>query len=318
MKHFLGSTDLQLHEIKEVFSLAADFKRLRNRHTPPVLDKQTWGLLFFKNSTRTRVSFEIGVRELGGTSLYLDDRTMQVGRGESIKDTANVLSRYMHGLIIRTFEHEIIEEFAKHSSIPVINALTDLLHPCQTFTDIFTLLERWSDPQSDSWMDDLKGKKIAFFGDTACNMANSWVILSKLLGFQLVLSGPEGFETTQEAIQFMKSRTLDTEIHFTTDAKEAADQADMLYTDVWVSMGKEKESEERIELMKPYSVTEELFSLAKPDAYFMHCMPTHPGWEVSETVLENPRAILYDQAENRLHTQKAIMAILAEAKRSIR
>lgn len=315
MKHFLGSTDLKIHEIKEVFSLAADFKRLRNRHTPPVLDKQTWGLLFFKNSTRTRVSFEVGIRELGGSSLYLDDRTMQVGRGESIKDTANVLSRYLHGLIIRTFEHEIIEEFARNSSIPVINALTDLLHPCQTFTDIFTLLERWGDPQSENCLDDLKGRKIVFYGDTACNMANSWVITSKLMGFDLVLAGPKGFEPTQDLIQHLEKHNLDTNINFTTDAKEAAQDADMIYTDVWVSMGKEKESAERIEIMKPYSVTDEIFAMAKPDAYFMHCMPTHPGWEVTEGVLNNPRAILYDQAENRLHTQKAIMAILAESKR---
>lgn len=315
MKHFLGSTDFQIHEIKEVFSLAADFKRLRNRHTPPVLDKQTWGLLFFKNSTRTRVSFEVGVRELGGSSLYLDDRTMQVGRGESIKDTSSVLSRYLHGLIIRTFDHSIIEEFAEHSKVPVINALTDLLHPCQTFTDIFTLLERWSDPQSENWLDDLKGKKIVFLGDTACNMANSWVVTSKLLGFDLVLAGPQGFEPTNEFTSYLKSKNLDTEIHFTSNAEEAVTDADMLYTDVWVSMGKEKESQERIEIMKPFSVTGELFSKAKPDALFMHCMPTHPGWEVTEEVLNNPRAILYDQAENRLHTQKAIMAVLAESRK---
>jgi ornithine carbamoyltransferase len=301
--------------VAEVFALARDLKQKRGRHTPPVLDQQTWAMIFSKSSTRTRVSFEVGVHELGGNPLFLNKNDIQLGRGESIEDTARVLSRFVHGLIVRTYEHSEVERLAAAGSIPVINALTDFLHPCQIYTDAFTAAERWAGKGGDL-LGSLKGRKLAFLGDTACNMANSWILGANLFGMKISLAGPEGFAPGAEINDLLAKEGFTGGYHFTTDPFEAVKDADIVYTDVWVSMGKEEETKKRIRLMSPYAVTDKLFAAAKPDAWFMHCLPAHPGEEVMQEVLDNPRSIILDQAENRLHVQKAIMAVLAQSPRA--
>jgi ornithine carbamoyltransferase len=315
MKHFLKETDLRHPALAEVFSLARELKQKRGRHTPPVLAGQTWAMIFSKSSTRTRVSFEVGIHELGGNPLFLNRNDIQLGRGESIEDTARVLSRFVHGLIVRTYDHGDVERLAAAGTIPVINALTDFLHPCQIYTDAFTAAERWAAPGGDL-LDSLKGRKIAFLGDTACNMANSWILGANLLGMNISLAGPKGFEPGVEIQAVLAKEGWTGRYHFTSDPYEAVTGADIVYTDVWVSMGKEEETKERIRLMAPYAVTGKLFAAAKPDALFLHCLPAHPGEEVMQEVLDNPRCIIFDQAENRLHMQKAIMAVLAQRPRA--
>ena len=315
MKHFLKETDFKPHEVAEVFALARELKAKRGRHTPPVLEHQTWALIFSKSSTRTRVSFEVGVHELGGNPLFLNKNDIQLGRGESVEDTAKVLSRFVHGLIVRTYDHSEVERLAASGTIPVINALTDFLHPCQIYTDAFTMAERWA-PKGGDLFASLKGRKIAFLGDTACNMANSWILGAALFGMKISLAGPKGFEPGPEINALLKQEGFAQNYQYTTDPFEAVKDADVVYTDVWVSMGKEEETKQRIAQMSPYAVTGALFAAAKPDAYFMHCLPAHSGEEVFQEVLDNPRSIIFDQAENRLHTQKAIMAVLAQQPRA--
>jgi len=314
MKHFLKETDLTLREVAGVFAQAASFKKSRGRKTAPVLNQQTWALIFSKSSTRTRVSFEVGVHELGGNPLFLNKNDIQLGRGESIEDTARVLSRYVHGLIVRTFEHGDVERLAQSATIPVINALTDLLHPCQMYSDAFTLAERWAG-RSKNLLESLKGRKIAFIGDTACNMANSWVLGANYFDMHIALAGPKGFEPSAAFNALAVKESFAVGYEYTTDPAEAVKDADVIYTDVWVSMGKEEESAERLKLMAPYTVTSKLLAAAKPGAYFMHCLPAYPGKEVTQEVLDDPRSIVFDQAENRLHVQKAIMAFLAKQAR---
>jgi ornithine carbamoyltransferase len=314
MKHFLKETDFKPSELGEVFALAREFKAKRGRHVPPVLAGQTWAMIFSKSSTRTRVSFEVGIHELGGNPLFLNRNDIQLGRGESVEDTAKVLSRFVHGLIVRTHDHAEVERLAAAGTIPVINALTDFLHPCQIYTDAFTMIERWA--KNDDLVGSLRGRKIAFLGDTACNMANSWILGANLFGMKISLAGPADFAPGAELKAQLKKEGFPADSYqFTTDPFEAVKDADVVYTDVWVSMGKEEEKAPRIRLMSPYAVTVKLFAAAKPDALFMHCLPAHPGEEVEQTVLDNPRSIIFDQAENRLHMQKAIMAILAQAAR---
>ena len=309
MKHFLKVTDFTLEQAQEVFSLAKSFKDDRF-NTPATLNKQSWGLLFYKSSTRTRVSFEVGVNELGGFPIVLNSQQTQIGRGETVEDSSKVLSRYLHGLVIRTYEHSIIEEFAKHATMPIINGLTDFNHPCQLYTDIFTLLERYSPDAMD--INPLKGKKVAFLGDSACNMANSWILTAAMFGMEIVVSGPEGYEPKQAVVDALKADGLPVNFTYTADPKEAVKDANAIYTDVWVSMGDEAEAAQRLKEMAPYQVNAELLALAKPDAYFMHCLPAHAGEEVSQEVLDSPQSIIFDEAENRLHAQKAIMAKLVE------
>jgi len=314
MKHFLKETDFKSHELGEVFALAREFKAKRGRNATPALAGQTWAMIFSKSSTRTRVSFEVGIHELGGNPLFLNKNDIQLGRGESVEDTAKVLSRFVHGLIVRTFDHSEVERLAAAGNIPVINALTDFLHPCQIYTDAFTMTERWS--KNDDLLGALRGRKIAFLGDTACNMANSWILGANLFGMKISLSGPAEFAPGAELkAQLQREGFPADSYQFTTDPYQAVKDADVVYTDVWVSMGKEDEKAERIRQMSPYAVTAKLFAAAKPDALFMHCLPAHPGEEVEQAVLDNPRSIIFDQAENRLHTQKAIMAVLAQAAR---
>jgi ornithine carbamoyltransferase len=314
MKHFLKETDLTPREVAEVFAQAASFKKARGHKASTVLKDQTWALIFSKSSTRTRVSFEVGIHELGGNPLFLNKNDIQLGRGESIADTARVLSRYVHGMIVRTFDHADAVKLAQNSTVPVINALTDLLHPCQMYSDAFTLAERWAKP-GQNLVSALKGRKIAFVGDTACNMASSWVLGANFFGMEIVVAGPKGFKPSAAFDAFLAQQGFADGYEFTTDPHKAVRDADVVYTDVWVSMGKEEESARRLKLLKPYAVTEKLFAAAKPDAFFMHCLPAYPGKEVTHEVLDNPRSIIFDQAENRLHMQKAIMALLAKSAR---
>ena len=309
MHHFLKVTDFTLEQAQQVFSLAKSFKDDRF-NTPAALNKQSWGLLFYKSSTRTRVSFEVGVNELGGHPIVLNSQQTQIGRGETVADSSKVLSRYLHGLVIRTYEHSIIEEFAKHATMPIINGLTDFNHPCQLYADIFTLLERYSPDAVD--INTLKGKKVAFLGDSACNMANSWILTAAMFGMEIVVSGPKGYEPKQAVVDALKAEGLPVNFTYTADPKEAVKDADAIYTDVWVSMGDEAQAAQRLKEMAPYQVNAELLALAKPSAHFMHCLPAHAGEEVSQAVLDSPQSIIFDEAENRLHAQKAIMAKLVE------
>ena len=309
MHHFLKETDFTLEQAQAIFNLTNAFKKDRH-NCPKALLHQSWGLLFYKSSTRTRISFEVGVNELGGFPLVLSTDQTQINRGESLADTAKVMSRYLQGLVIRSYGHDIVETFAAEGNIPIINGLTDFNHPCQLYTDLFSILERYSPDAMD--ITQLKGKKIAFFGDCASNMANSWILCAAYFGMQIVLSGPQEFSPTEKVQKELKDQQLPKEFTFTENADSAAKDADILYTDVWVSMGDEEEAQERRSIMKPYQVTEELIALAKENALFMHCLPAHAGEEVSQAVLDSPQSIIYDQAENRLHTQKAIMTQLVK------
>jgi ornithine carbamoyltransferase len=308
MKHFLKETDFGPSELGALFGLARELKAKRGRHATP-LAGQTWAMIFSKSSTRTRVSFEVGIHELGGNPLFLNKNDIQLGRGETIADTARVLSRFVHGLVVRTFDHDEVQQLADIGTIPVINALTDLLHPCQTFADAFTLAERWG--RGGDLVGSLRGRKIAFVGDRGCNVANSWILGANLFGMKISLAGPTGFDAAPEFDQLLGREGFAGGYQFTTDPFEAVRDADVVYTDVWVSMGKEEETAERIRVMSPFAVTPALLAAAKPGAFFMHCLPAHAGQEVTQEVLDSPRSIIFDQAENRLHMQKAIMATLA-------
>jgi len=310
MRHFLKETDLSLAEIQSIFAQTALLKSQRGQAKSQDLAQQSWGLLFFKKSTRTRVSFQVGVHELGGQPVMLNADDMQISRGETVADTAKVLSRYLHGMVIRCHEHKLLEDFAQSGTMPVVNALSDFLHPCQFMTDMFTLGERWSKGNPENFASSLKGRKVAFLGDTACNMANSFILGGAALGVEIALAGPADYEPTAAIKQQLKKDGLKETFSFTTDAAAAVKGADMVYTDVWVSMGMEAEKAERLKTMQPYQVNSKLMALAKPDAYFMHCLPAHPGEEVTAEVLSSPQSIIFDQAENRLHVQKAILAHL--------
>jgi len=314
MKHFLKETDFARSDLPALFALARELKRTRGAaNAPKPLAGQTWAMIFSKSSTRTRVSFEVGIHELGGNPLFLNRNDIQLGRGETIADTAKVLSRFVHGLVVRTFDHAEVQQLADIGSIPVINALTDLLHPCQIFADLFTLAERWG--ADGDLVGSLRGRKIAFVGDRGCNVANSWILGANLFGMKISLAGPPGFDAAPEFNALLAREGFAGGYEFTTDPYAAVKDADVVYTDVWVSMGKEEETAERIKVMSPFAVTPELFAAAKPDAYFMHCLPAHVGQEVTQAVIDHPRSIIFDEAENRLHMQKAIMATLAGARK---
>jgi ornithine carbamoyltransferase len=307
---FLKTTDLSAVQLASVLELAARLKAERGKSTHRPLEGQTWALLFHKSSTRTRVSFEVGIHELGGHAMILDQQRMQTGRGESIADTAKVLSRYLHGLIIRTYAHEIVEEFAREGNVPVVNALTDALHPCQIVSDLFTLAERWGTPGK--LLESLRGRKLVFFGDCASNMAHSWILGGALAGMKIVLCGPEGYAPDRFVDDLLQQAGLPKSYQFTTDCAEAVAGADALYTDVWVSMGDEDEREKRLSDLQPYQVNATLMGMAKPEALFLHCLPAHEGEEVSSDVYQGPQSIVFDEAENRLHAQKAILSFLSE------
>lgn len=306
-RHFLKETDFSATEAAQIFALARHYKQERGRHEQP-LAGQTWAMIFAKSSTRTRVSFDVGIHELGGHPLFLGMSDIQLGRGETIGDTARVLSRFIHGIVIRTYQQGDLDGLAEHGGVPVVNALTDFLHPCQIYTDAFTAAERWAGPSGDLFAS-LQGRKVAFLGDTCFNMANSWILGANLFGMKVSLGGPAGYEPARE-IRALVAKSGGS-FHYTADPFEAVAGADIVYTDVWASMGQEGESEERARRMLPYQVTGKLFAAAKPDALFMHCLPAHAGEEVTQEVLDHPRSVVFDEAENRLHVQKAIMATLA-------
>lgn len=281
--------------MEKIFADAAVMKRERGRHTRKPLTGQTWAMIFSKSSTRTRVSFEVGIRELGGDVIFLSASEIQLGRGEPVKDTARVLGRMVHGAIFRTFAQRDVEEFAQLSNIPTINALTDEEHPCQILTDIFTIQEKRRTP--------LAAKVVTFVGDGACNVANSWVFAAAKLGFELRIAAPKAFQPCTDFVRSAGGKVICTE-----DVKAAAKGSDVLYTDVWVSMGKEAESAERLKTLAGYQVSQTLVKLAKPRALVMHCLPAYRGKEIDEATFEANAQTIFDQAENRLHTQKAILA----------
>jgi ornithine carbamoyltransferase len=295
VRHFLAIPDFSKPELLQLFDLAGRMKRGDYREKP--LLGKTLGMIFAKSSTRTRVSFEVGAYQLGGHALFLSSRDIQLGRGEPIRDTARVLSRYLDGIMIRTYDHADVEELARYGSIPVINGLTDLLHPCQVLADLLTVREALG-----GW----DGKVVAWIGD-GNNMANSWINAAGSLGFELRLACPEGYGPNAE---ILKSNAKKTRITATHDPKEAARGSHVVNTDVWASMGQEEEQEKRARAFQGYIVDEKLMSLAAPGAIFLHCLPAHRGEEVAEEVIEGPRSRVWDQAENRLHVQKAVMAIL--------
>jgi ornithine carbamoyltransferase len=294
-RHFLAIPDFSQSELLAVFDLADRMKRGDYREKP--LAGKTLGMIFAKSSTRTRVSFEVGAYQLGGHALFLSSRDIQLGRGEPIRDTARVLSRYLDGIMIRTYDHADVEELARYSSIPVINGLTDLLHPCQVMADVLTLRETLG-----GW----DGKVVAWVGD-GNNMANSWLNAAGRLGFELRLACPRGYEPNAEILE--RNRTQ-TRVTLTDDPREAVRGAHAVNTDVWASMGQEEEQEQRIRAFNGYIVDAELMKTADPNAIFLHCLPAHRGEEVAEEVIEGPQSKVWDQAENRLHVQKAILATL--------
>ncbi len=309
-KSFLKETDFTVEQAQEVFELAMRYKKSRSACPLDLMRGQSWGMMFFKNSTRTRLSFEVGLYELGANPMLLDTNGLQISRGETIEDTAKVMGRYLSGLVIRAYEHSLVEEFAKHSGLPVVNALTDYLHPCQSYTDTFTMLERFSN--GDMSLESLKGKKFVFFGDTACNMGYSLALAGSMFGFEVVLCGPEGYAPSSDIDHLFSDAGIEKTFTFDSDPKRAAKNADVLYTDVWVSMGKEEEAQNRLKLFSPYQVNSELMGLAKDNALFMHCLPAHAGQEVSAEVLNSKASVIFDEAENRLHVQKAIMSKLVK------
>jgi ornithine carbamoyltransferase len=295
VRHFLAISDFSSTELLAVFDLAARMKRGDYREKP--LAGKTLGMIFAKSSTRTRVSFEAGAYQLGGHALFLSSRDIQLGRGEPIRDTARVLSRYLDGIMIRTYDHGDIEELARFSSIPVINGLTDLLHPCQVMADLLTVRETLG-----GW----DGKTIAWVGD-GNNMANSWINAAGSLGFELRLACPPGYQPNPEILERNRRKAR---ITLTADPQEAVREAHVINTDVWASMGQEEEQEQRLRAFQGYMVDAALMQTAHPEAIFLHCLPAHRGEEVSEDVIEGPQSKVWDQAENRLHVQKAIMATL--------
>ena len=295
-RDFLAVTDLTRDEVLRLFDLAGRMKAGSYRDTP--LAGKTLAMIFAKASTRTRVSFEVGAYQLGGQALFLSSRDIQIGRGEPIPDTARVLSRYVDGIMIRTFDHAEVEELARHASIPVINGLTDLSHPCQVLADVFTVREALG-----TW----EGKRIAWVGD-GNNMANSWIEAAQVLGFELRLACPEGYEPNRA--MFERAKAAGACLSITEVPEEAVEGAHVVNTDVWASMGQEGEAESRRNAFRGYTVDPDLMKLADPKAIFLHCLPAHRGEEVTAEVIEGKQSRVWDEAENRLHVQKALLATL--------
>jgi ornithine carbamoyltransferase len=293
MKHLLNLASLPVEDMEFILSSAADFKRERGRHRNLPLSGQIWALLFSKSSTRTRVSFEVGIRELGGQSLFLSSQEIQLGRGEPICDTARVLGRMVHGAVIRTFAQTDVDAFARYSGIPTVNALTDEEHPCQILTDIFTYQEKRGS---------IRDRVVCFVGDGACNVPRSWIFAAVTLGFHLRIAAPPAYQPPAALLAQTRGQVV-----CLADVREAARGADLLYTDVWVSMGKEAEAQDRLAALAGYQIHPALIALAKPDALVMHCLPAYRGKEITEESFEAHAATIFDQAENRLHVQKAIL-----------
>ncbi|HXR03696.1 MAG TPA: ornithine carbamoyltransferase [Verrucomicrobiae bacterium] len=293
MKHLLSLEKLPSSDIEKILRDAVVFKRERARLDRKPLAGQTWALIFSKSSTRTRVSFEVGIRELGGQTMFLNANDIQLGRGEPVKDTARVLGRMVQGAVIRTFAQSDVEEFAEYSRIPTVNALTDNEHPCQILADVFTFKEKRGP---------IAGKAVTFIGDGAGNVAASWIFAAMKLGFQLRIAAPKKFQPSAALIKRAGGKIVCTE-----DLQAAASGADLLYTDVWVSMGKEAEATERLKTLGGYQINQKLVKLAKPDVLVMHCLPAYRGKEIDEETFEANADTIFTQAENRLHVQKAVL-----------
>ena len=298
-RHFLALNQYTKAELDALFALTAELKAKQKQGIEHHLLKgKNVALIFEKSSTRTRVSFEVGVYQLGAHPLFISSGTSQMGRGEPIKDTARVMSRYCDGVMIRTFGQEIVEEFARYSSVPVINGLTDLFHPCQIMADLFTVIEQKGR---------YDGLVYAWVGD-GNNMANTWIEAAALLGFELRLACPSGYEPDAGVLAWARGKGA--KLVLTTDPREAVAGADVLNTDVWASMGQEAEQQERAKAFAGYCLDDALVGLARPDCLVLHCLPAHRGEEITDSVIEGPRSVVWDEAENRLHVQKAIMATL--------
>jgi len=302
-RDFLGFAPLDAGKVIELFDYSLFIKKKRKEKGSastfqPLRDK-TVAMIFSKPSLRTRVSFELGIHELGGYAINLDGQSIGLGSRESVEDIAKLLSRYNDAIVARLHEHAIIEGLAEHASIPVVNALTDLSHPCQILADAFTLYEK------SLWHE---GIKVVFVGD-GNNVANSWIELAAILPFHFVLACPEGYTPNEELLLAAREKGI-SQIEISHDPKDAAANADVLYTDVWTSMGQEDEMAERLRIFKPFQINSALLAVAKPSAVVMHCMPAHRGQEISAEVMDGPQSIILDEAENRLHVQKALLVKL--------
>lgn len=309
MKDFISLHDTSAEEVKKLLELAVKLKSETKAGIPhPILKGKTLGMIFTKSSTRTRVSFEVGMTQLGGYPLFLSSNDIQLGRGESIYDTAKVLERFLDGIMIRTFAHQDVLDLAEYAGIPVINALTDLLHPCQVLADLLTAYEHKGR---------LEGLKFAYIGD-GNNMAHSIMYGCAKAGLDCAVGTPKDYACDAEVVENAKAdfKAAGRELILTQDPVEAIKDADIVYTDTWVSMGMEAEKQERIKAFDGYQVNKELFAHAKPDAIFMHCLPAYRGYEVTEDVIDGPNSVIFDEAENRLHAQKAVMAMLMGNKQS--
>ena len=303
MKHLISLHHLKIEDIEKIFSLAEKLKKqLKEGISHKLLAGKTLGMIFTKSSTRTRVSFEVGMYQLGGYPLFLSSNDIQLGRGETIHDTAQVLSRYVDGIMIRTFKQSDVDDLAKYGSIPVINGLTDLMHPCQILADLFTIYE---------YKKTLKGLKLAYVGD-GNNIAHSLLHGCAKTGMDIYVASPKDYQCNSEIVEeaLEDAKMSGSNVVLTDDPVEAVKDADVVYTDTWISMGQEGEKEERIKTFMPYQVNSSLFSKAKEDAIFLHCLPAYRDFEVTGDVIDGPNSVVFDEAENRLHVQKAIMALL--------
>lgn len=300
-KDFVSIHDYSAAEVAEIFDLAAEMKKSPEKFNT-ALKGQTLGMIFEKSSTRTRVSFEVGMFQLGGHALFLSARDIQLGRGESIHDTAKVLSRYVDGIMARTFAHKTVTDLAEWASVPIINGLTDLLHPCQGMTDYFTAREK---------LGNLKGRKIAWIGD-GNNMAHSLMFGASKVGMDIAVATPPGYAPDLEVVARAQADAdmAGTKVILTHSIDEAADNADVVETDVWTSMGQEEEAAKRLKAFEGWQVDSRVMKRARKEAIFMHCLPAHRGEEVSSEVCDSPQSVIFDEAENRLHVQKAIMYVL--------
>ncbi len=302
-RDFTQVLDFSKEELWYTLSYAKDLKLKRMAgESVDVLKGKILALIFEKPSLRTRVSFEVGMKELGGDTIYLSPQDIGLGKRESVKDTALVISRYVSGIMVRTFSHKIVEDLAKYSDVPVINGLSDTYHPCQAMGDMLTIWEKKGR---------IEGVNIAFIGD-GNNVSNSLLLLSARLGANFSLASPKGYETKDEILDMAKeeAKRSGSKILITNDPKEAVEGADVIYTDVWASMGQESEKEERKRVFEPYQVNMKLINAAKDDVIVMHCLPAHRGEEITDEVIDSPYSVVIQQAENRLHAQKAIMALV--------
>lgn len=302
-RDLLSIHDLSTQEVNDIMALSKKLKQqLKQGQEHHLLKGKTLGMIFEKSSTRTRVSFEVGMWQLGGQALFLSSRDLQIGRGEPVKDTARVLSRFLDGIMIRTYSHAEVEELAEYASIPVVNGLTDLMHPCQALTDIFTAMEHKGD---------LKGRKMAFIGD-GNNMVHSLMHACAKVGMDIAVASPLGYLPDPVMVEEAKAdaKLTGSKITIVQDPFAAAKDADVLYTDVWSSMGQEAEQIVRQKAFAGFQINSAIMDAARPDAIVLHCLPAHRGEEITEEVFEGPQSAVFDQAENRLHVQKAIIALL--------